>query len=658
MRLFILFLFLAGCLITGLTVNAQQCNGSLGAPIVNYTFGHGTSYGTGGPLTAGITNMTYTSDVCGTNDGQYTITNSSAASCKGGTWQGINADHTGDPYGYFMLINASYAPSVFYTQIVSGGKFCANANYYFGAFVMNILRDLPGTKGYIKPNLTFNIKSADGKITYKSVSTGDIDPQSGPGEWMPVGTLFTAPPDGSDILIEIVNNAPGGDGNDLALDDITFSPCGPLIQTGFTDIGNITPKTSCPDLDLSYTLVSKTTGYNTPAYQWQYKIDADTVWHNVNSPDATTAKLTVNIPHAAGGVYEYRIGVLDGSNTSENCRIYSDPLTITVYSDPVNPVSATTSACVGYPLQVSATGGDTYSWTGPNGFTSTESNPTVTPGATLNDKGEYDVTITKNGCPTFAKTIVTIYSTPAVDPIQPLYICEGTSQQIITNATNTIHYKWTPSTGLDHDDVANPIASPVQTTTYQLAVSNDGCSGVIANQSVTVTVWKKPQANAGQIIKIFAGQTAKLNGTVQGDHVQSYWTPYFYLDNPYSLTPTTNTPQDITYTLHVVSDEGCSESTSDVFVRVYQLLTIPNTFTPNGDGINDKWEIKNLVTYPNALLSVYNRNGQLMFQNRGGSTAWDGTYNGNSLPVGTYYYVIDLQEDDLPKPAGWVLIVR
>jgi gliding motility-associated-like protein len=656
-QLFSFLLF--GCyLIAGLTVNAQQCNGSLGAPVINYTFGHGTGYSTGGPLTAGITNMAYTSDVCGTNDGQYTITNNSAASCKGGTWLGFTKDHTGDPFGYLMLINASVAPSVFYTQRIDGSKLCPGATYYFGAWIANLLRDLPSTKNYSKPNITFSIEKLDGTPLAPPFNSGNIDASPDVLNWVQYGTLFAAPADGSDFIVKMTNNAPGNDGNDLVLDDITVSPCGPLIQTGFTDIGNITPKTSCPDLDLSYTLVSKTTGYKTPAYQWQYKIDADTVWHNVNSPDATTAKLTVNIPHAAGGVYEYRIGVLDGGNTSESCRIYSDPLTITVYSDPVNPVSATTSACVEYPLQLSATGGDTYSWTGPNGFKSTQSNPTITPSATLNDKGEYDVTITKNGCPTFAKTTVTVYPVPTVAPIQPLFICEGTSQQIITNAANTTHYKWTPSTGLDHDDVANPIASPVQTTTYQLAVSNDGCSGVIANQSVTVTVWKKPQANAGQTIKIFAGQTAKLNGIALGDHVHSYWTPYFFLDNSSSLTPITSTPQDITYTLHVISDEGCGESTSDVFVRVYQQLTIPNTFTPNGDGVNDKWEIKNLNTYPNALLSIYNRNGQPVFQNKGGSSAWDGTYNGSPLPVGTYYYVIDLQDDDLPKPAGWVLIVR
>jgi len=86
-------------------------------------------------------------------------------------------------------------------------------------------------------------------------------------------------------------------------------------------------------------------------------------------------------------------------------------------------------------------------------------------------------------------------------------------------------------------------------------------------------------------------------------------------------------------------------------------IVVPNLFTPNGDGINDYWNIKSLIYFPQCLVSVYARNGSLVYQSHGYPKPWDGTYNGNPLPVGTYYYVISPQSD-LPKLSGYVVILR
>lgn len=84
-------------------------------------------------------------------------------------------------------------------------------------------------------------------------------------------------------------------------------------------------------------------------------------------------------------------------------------------------------------------------------------------------------------------------------------------------------------------------------------------------------------------------------------------------------------------------------------------ITPPNTFTPNGDGINDLWEIAGLTTYPDCKVKTYNRYGKLVFQSVGYSKPWDGLYNGAHLPVGTYYYVIDYNKS---KISGYVELVR
>jgi gliding motility-associated-like protein len=70
-------------------------------------------------------------------------------------------------------------------------------------------------------------------------------------------------------------------------------------------------------------------------------------------------------------------------------------------------------------------------------------------------------------------------------------------------------------------------------------------------------------------------------------------------------------------------------------------IVIPNAFSPNGDGINDTWQIKLLNSFLNAKVQVFNRQGQLVFNTKGYSKPWDGTSNGKPLPIGTYYYVIE-----------------
>ncbi len=86
-------------------------------------------------------------------------------------------------------------------------------------------------------------------------------------------------------------------------------------------------------------------------------------------------------------------------------------------------------------------------------------------------------------------------------------------------------------------------------------------------------------------------------------------------------------------------------------------IIIPNVFTPNGDGINDVWNIKSLIDFPQCTVSVYNRYGNLVYQSRGYPKPWDGTYNGAQLPVGTYYYIIDTKNNTKPF-AGPVTILR
>jgi len=148
-----------------------------------------------------------------------------------------------------------------------------------------------------------------------------------------------------------------------------------------------------------------------------------------------------------------------------------------------------------------------------------------------------------------------------------------------------------------------------------------------------------------------------LEGLASGTNVTYNWTPNIHLTTSQLLRPSAAPTENTTYSLHVQSLQGCGIATDDVFIRVFKKVDVPNAFSPNGDGINDKWILKNIDTYPEADISVFNRYGQLLYKARGTSQPWDGTFSGRPLPVASYYYVIDLK-NDFPKLSGWIMLLR
>lgn len=96
-------------------------------------------------------------------------------------------------------------------------------------------------------------------------------------------------------------------------------------------------------------------------------------------------------------------------------------------------------------------------------------------------------------------------------------------------------------------------------------------------------------------------------------------------------------------TLVIEDENGCRASREIVVgTRCNEILTA-NTFTPNGDGINDSWRITGLDNDPSVLIQVYNRYGNLVYSEKGYQQPWDGKSRGQKLPAGTYYYVITVK---------------
>jgi gliding motility-associated-like protein len=95
--------------------------------------------------------------------------------------------------------------------------------------------------------------------------------------------------------------------------------------------------------------------------------------------------------------------------------------------------------------------------------------------------------------------------------------------------------------------------------------------------------------------------------------------------------------------LTVASNDGCGIATDTMHVFVYKDVFVPNAFSPNNDGLNDSWNIPALSAYPAFELTVFNRHGQIVFQNKNSNRSWNGQYKGEPLPEAVYVYVIDLK---------------
>jgi len=155
-----------------------------------------------------------------------------------------------------------------------------------------------------------------------------------------------------------------------------------------------------------------------------------------------------------------------------------------------------------------------------------------------------------------------------------------------------------------------------------------------------------PTVHAGGTQVILYGEHIQIPASAHRTHLTYKWSPATNLNRDDILNPTASPLHDIRYKLVVTSKDGCTSevkrSNEDIiFIKVLPLLKIPNTFTPNGDGINDTWVIKNLDKYVGATVEIFNRYGAKVFHAEGNYKPRDGKLGSQNLPVGTYFYFIN-----------------
>ena len=266
------------------------------------------------------------------------------------------------------------------------------------------------------------------------------------------------------------------------------------------------------------------------------------------------------------------------------------------------------------------------------------------------------------GCKdSLTQLLETVYEQPKAGFFSKDSICIGEMMDFTDNSSTNdgVINKWFwRFDGMSTDTLPNTshfYKKPGVETVVFFAQNDLGCYTDTIRK--TIEIFDSPKIDAGPDLFVINDGSVKINATATGRIVSYSWTPSLYLSATNILQPMVVNPQtEVEYRLTVLGRGGCTRSDIVKMKPLFMPLP-PNTFTPNGDGINDTWEVKNLELYPEATIEVYTTSGTLVYRNVGNSRQWDGLYKGKPLPSGTYYYVID-PKSGRQKIAGYITLLK
>lgn len=563
-----------------------------------------TSYKTGpnlivnGDFSAGNTGFTSSylySPSSGFNPGVYNVGNNIQA------WHPAMSpcsDHT-TGNGNMMMVNGASTPNVVvWSETVPVQP---NTNYAFSTWLQHITTINPAS-------LQFSINGNRIGPIFNANSTSCI--------WEQFYSMWNS---GTSTMavISIVNQNQIASGNDFALDDITFTTVS--MKRDSVKIAVDTPNivtnnntTICEKTPVQL----NTTG--AASYSWSPSTGLSST--SIPNPVATPTTTT-----------QY---VVTGT-TSHGC-IGTDTVLITVNPVPIVTRSADTTICENTTVQLFATGGGTYSWTPPG----TLSNPNVAnPVASPTSLTKYYVTVTNGfNCRTVDSVKVDVRTLPVFSVTPPADMCFQKSAQLDAGGGDV--YSWTPVASLSDPTVHNPVATPANTTTYTVVITDTLCSHT-QTLSTVVTVLPLPTVNAAKSNDIDC--TNDHSQLLATGATQYSWSPAATLDNPAISNPVASPVSPTLYTVTGTDAKGCKNTatiTVDVTVTNKGGYLMASAFTPNGDGLNDCYGIKFWGIIEQLEFSIYNRWGQLIFYSKDPGACWDGTYQGKKQDSGVYVYMI------------------
>ena len=329
------------------------------------------------------------------------------------------------------------------------------------------------------------------------------------------------------------------------------------------------------------------------------------------------------------------------------------------YTTPCDTFSVTTpndtTVCYGTQLQLNVTGGQKYEWLPSTGLScDTCANPIFTADSSMN----YTVRVWNNDSCSVVRPLQLLVSHPRIKNILATPPdCGASNGQL---ALDTDAFSWLPTSysinngALQVDSIFNNLSEG----SYLLHVEDSlGCfvDSVYFLEAVNNTV-ANFATTAGAV---------EVPVTVWGENQSQYASSYsWWVDGVFFSTNTDILPVFTTTGTHTIEliawqyDPLCADTVAHEIVIQHQVI-VPSAFTPDGDNINDVWELPHLdELYPNNQVKIFNRWGSLVYSSKEGdysSHPWDATYNGQKVATGTYFYIIDTQKEQSFKGSLTVM---
>jgi gliding motility-associated-like protein len=320
-----------------------------------------------------------------------------------------------------------------------------------------------------------------------------------------------------------------------------------------------------------------------------------------------------------------------------------DTILVDVFANVIADAGADIDTCANVPIPLQASGGVSYFW---NDSINLNFNDIANPLAFPNDDIEFVVEVTdSNGCIGYDTLQVSVF---VAFVSNDTLICQGDNYQASIFGDIPSAVTWSPTDGVSNPNIANPILSPEETTTYLIDINNsEGCT-ITDTLLIEVPV---VEATFDTLINPGCnGLEVKYTNT-SNPEFNFYW---IFSDNDTSVNDDVIKEfyfgSDFYGTLFVQDTNGCLDSRSygDSALNFDDYFTIsdPNIFTPNGDNMNDEFiiEIPEKVEKC-AELTIYNRWGQIQYFSTGNNLKWDGKNRvGGLAPPGSYFYTLKIQE--------------
>ena len=358
--------------------------------------------------------------------------------------------------------------------------------------------------------------------------------------------------------------------------------------------------------------------------------------------DGDTAQ-TQNPPvqyYSTPGIYKINAVATNSSGCSTTLW-----LPIEVFPRPMVNAGNDTIICLGQSVQLKPNGADYYRW---NADSTLSCSTCQSPVARPNDVIAYTVNGTSlHGCKDADTISIKVVKPFQINTSSNDTLCIGESVRLFAEGTD--RYSWTPATGLNNASIPDPVAMPNTTTLYQV-IASDKQNCFVDTGFVKITVYPKPVFNVlEENITIPVGNSVTLNSTNSSDVNHWRWVPYAGLNCHDCPQPVASPRTNTTYTAYAWNDGGCKAEDKVTITVICNNVNIyiPNTFSPNADGMND-------IFYPRGKgiaivkgFTVFNRWGAVVYQKTNFNindeqAGWNGTFKGVKVSPDVYVYKMDI----------------